>query len=603
MFKLMRSKAKFLYWFIAISFILFMGLTNMGGRGCQTSLQQDPRMQAAGEVNGSPILRTHYQEYYRSLVAQLRNQSAAREVNPNQYAEAEERAWNDLVRRQIMEDAMDDMGITVSPEEIKDRFENNPPFQILQYFRNQETGQVDMDAYYAALTNPEMDWSSFEIYVRDLIRNEKLEARLTADIQVSDQEVRDEYLNQTGRAVAEYIGVSFNDIKDDYEPTDAEIQAWYSAHPEDFEEPVKAKCDVVRWKKTASDADYAEVLTFMNEIREEILSGQKTFEEAAAEYSDDGSATRGGDLGTFGRDRMVASFTEAAFSLPVGEISEPVKTPFGYHLIEVLDQSKDADSGEVFQVHARHILLKVTPSEETLGEISEQAQAFVDRVNGSNFVSTAQAEAMDLLQPVPFIKGRDIPAIPLSLAGSNWAHGAKAGSISRVFETNDYFYVVHSRGTQPAGVAPLEDVRSRVRLAVTRDRDQKRAREILSPAVGQVQMGKTMAEVAAAGSPLMHAVTDTFGANDNILNVGYGTDFNKKALQGTVGTLVPEVETNRGMFALTPLWIQPVDEAQFESRKEGIRQALLARKRAEAVEEWLQAQEEEAEIKDFRFNN
>ena len=602
MFKLMRSKAKFLYWFIAISFILFMGLTNMGGRGCQSSLQQDPRMQAIGEVNGSPILHTEYQDYYRSLVQQLRNQSQNREVNPNQYANAEQRAWDDMVRRQIMDQAMDEMDIEVSPEEIKDRFENNPPFQILQYFRNQETGQVDMDAYYAALTNPEMDWSGFEVFVHDLIRSEKLQQAVTEGVSVSDEEVREEFLNQTGQAVAEYIGVSFNDIKDDYQPADEEIQAWYDDHPEDFEEPVKASVDAVRWKKVASDADYEEIKQFVNEIREEILSGQKTFEEAAAEYSDDGSATRGGDLGTFGRDRMVAEFTAAAFSLPVGEISEPVRTQFGYHLIEVLEQHMDEETGDLFQVHARHILLKVTPSEETLAEISEAAQAFADRVKGATFVSTAQAEALDLLQPVPFIEGRDIPAIPLSLAGGYWAHGAKAGSVSRVFETNDYFYVLHAKGTQPAGVAPLEDVRSRVRLAVTRDRDQKRAKEILSPAVGQVQMGQTMAEVAAGGENLIHAVTDTFGANDNIMNVGYGTDFNKLALQGSVGTLIPEVETNRGLFALTPLWIKPLDTAEFESRQEGIRQALLSRKQGEALEEWLTAREEAAEIKDFRYS-
>jgi peptidyl-prolyl cis-trans isomerase D len=601
MFKLMRSKAKFLYWFIAISFILFMGLTDMGGGGCKNALQHDPRTEAVGEVNGSPITRVEYTEFYRSLVQQLRSQSQTREVNANQYANAEQRAWDGLVRRKIMDQAIEDLKIEVTPEEIKARFENNPPFQILQYFRNQETGQVDMDAYYAALQNPEVDWAGFEVFVRDLIRSEKLQDAVTMDVTVSEDEVREEYINQTGQAVAEYIGVVFNNIRDDYEPSESEIEAWYNAHPEDFENPAKAECDVVRWKKTPSDTDYEELLQFMNEIREEILSGEKTFEEAAADYSDDNNAARGGDLGTFGRDRMGDEFTEAAFNLPVGELSQPVKTPFGYHLIEVLEQHNDEETGELFQVHARHILLKVTPSEDTLALIGDHAQAFADRVNGSNFVSTAKAEALDLLQPVPFAQGRDIPGLSLSLAGGNWAHGAKKGSVSRVFETNDYFYVLHAKGTIPAGLAPLDEVRSRVRMAVVRDRDLTRAKEMLNPAVGQVQMGKTMAEVAA-GTELVHAVTDTFGANDNVLNVGYGTDFNTAALNGQVGTLIPEIETNRGVYALIPQWIKPLDDADYQSRRDGIQQALLARKQAEYLEEWLTEKEEAAEIKDRRYS-
>jgi parvulin-like peptidyl-prolyl isomerase len=85
----------------------------------------------------------------------------------------------------------------------------------------------------------------------------------------------------------------------------------------------------------------AEALALANELRERILAGED-FAALAQAYSDDtGSAANGGDLGWFGRGRMVAPFEEAAFSLPVGEVSEPIKTDFGYHLIEVTE--KDAE--------------------------------------------------------------------------------------------------------------------------------------------------------------------------------------------------------------------------------------------------------------------
>ena len=69
------------------------------------------------------------------------------------------------------------------------------------------------------------------------------------------------------------------------------------------------------------------------EIKEKINNGL-SFEDAAKEFSSCPSSSQGGDLGSFTRGRMVPEFEDAAFSLEVGEVSEPVKTQFGYHLIK-----------------------------------------------------------------------------------------------------------------------------------------------------------------------------------------------------------------------------------------------------------------------------
>ena len=74
------------------------------------------------------------------------------------------------------------------------------------------------------------------------------------------------------------------------------------------------------------------------ELKKEIENGNISFEEAAAENSICPSGKNGGDLGYFGKGQMVPEFEKAAFSLPVGEVSNPVKTQFGYHLIKVTAQ-------------------------------------------------------------------------------------------------------------------------------------------------------------------------------------------------------------------------------------------------------------------------
>jgi hypothetical protein len=108
---------------------------------------------------------------------------------------------------------------------------------------------------------------------------------------------------------------------------------------------------------TGSQGPYpdAEALALANELRARILAGED-FAALAQAYSDDtGSAVNGGDLGWFGKGRMVAPFEEAAFSLPVGEVSEPVKTDFGYHLIEVLekDSARPKDEAQLQQEQAQ----------------------------------------------------------------------------------------------------------------------------------------------------------------------------------------------------------------------------------------------------------
>ncbi len=600
MFKFLRSQAKVFYWVIAGSFILFLFLGGMTGRGCQAPGSNSIEPGIVGSVNGDKITAQQYDFAVRQQVSQMRQQGGNQELNANQYAIAETQAWDALIRNLIIEQAIADRKIKVDDEEVLAVFQNNPPMEILNQFRD-ESGNVDMNAYYSALQDPANDWTSAENYIRTILPRQKLNDEIAGLASVTDEELREEYIRQTGRAVAEYMGATFADLGDGYEPTDDEIAAWYSDHQDDYRVDTLAKAQVVRFAKTPSEADYADVLLDIQAIREEILSGAKDFAVAASEYSEDpGSAARGGDLGRFDRNRMVAPLTAVAFELPVGEVSEPVKTKFGYHLIEVTDRSLDSGTGEVYEVEARHILLKVQPGPDTLDLIRQSAENFRLRVTGENFATTAEAEALDLVSPEPFPAGRDIPSVALSLRGSQWAFGADAGEVSRIFENRDFYYIVLAEGTIPGGTRPLDEVKGQVSLAVRKEHNLAAAKAKLAPAVGEVQLGKTMAEVASAYG-LAHAVTDTFTANGNVDGVGYGTDFNLKVITGTVGRLIPEIPTLRGVFAATPLWIAPVDQADFDQRQAGLRAVLMQRAQGEVINKWFDDQIAAAEIVDNRY--
>lgn len=122
--------------------------------------------------------------------------------------------------------------------------------------------------------------------------------------------------------------------------TDEEIKKYYQEHKDEFkaEESVKARHILIRVPEGADAKAWKDAEKKAEMIRQKLLKGED-FAKLAKEYSEDpGSKNRGGDLGYFSKGRMIPEFEKAAFSLKKGEISRPVKTSFGYHIIKVEDR-------------------------------------------------------------------------------------------------------------------------------------------------------------------------------------------------------------------------------------------------------------------------
>lgn len=157
-----------------------------------------------------------------------------------------------------------------------------------------------------------------------------------------DRKTQLQLMQQEARVLIAAYG---EDLNKELEPKPEEIEAYLKENPELDEAGAKAKAD---------------------EILKRIRSGED-FAALAKKFSTDGSRTKGGDLGYFTRGRMVPEFEQTAFNTPAGQVADPVKTQFGYHIIKVVDkrQSKAGGEGEAGEeVRASHILIPITKGQE-----------------------------------------------------------------------------------------------------------------------------------------------------------------------------------------------------------------------------------------------
>src|SRR5580704_1922654 len=193
-------------------------------------------------------------------------------------------------------------------------------------------------------------------------------AEQLAELKALAQEARRLKIDQTPDAKAQMAmrddqliaGLLYQQISKNTKPSPADLQAYYDAHKNEWE-TVTARHILIRFKGSPvglkdgqKDLTDEEALAKAKDLRAKIVAGGDFAALAKAESDDVGSGANGGSLGEFTRGRMVPPFDEAAFTLKVDEVSEPVKTQFGYHVIQVtkhdtkkMDDVKNEITGKV----------------------------------------------------------------------------------------------------------------------------------------------------------------------------------------------------------------------------------------------------------------
>jgi len=595
MLKVMREKSKTILWIVAVSFILFM--VGVWGMDLQSAKQQ-VSMGTIGEVDGREIGVNDYRSEINTLVQNYRRSNQENEPPEDVRRQFDDQAWQNLLQRAVLQREVEKRGLIATDKEIVTYIRSNPLPMFFQNPAFQTNGQFDVSKYQAALNDPRVDWTWLEDYVRGLLPFEKLRQEVVAAVRVTDGEVRERFLADQEQARATYVAVSPREFRDTTAViTDSEIETYYREHADALKRPESALLAYVLFEKTASQADEDEVLSRAKEIFEEARGGGD-FAEMARIYSEDNqTATAGGDLGFFGPGMMVPEFEAAAFALAPGAVSEPVKTKFGYHIIKA-EETRLTDKGTP-EIHARHILLKVEPSQESIAALYERAGNLAQEAQRKGFDKAVADAGLTATETTPFTKGDFIPGIGMLPRANAFAFGNPVGSTTTAIDGPRGLYVFSIKARTPEGVPPLEEIKTAVKDRLMNDRQREAARARATEIANFVRGGRTI-EDAIAQFGLEKRETPLFTRATTVGGIGRGTPFTYAAFSLQPGQTSGAVETNTGFYVLRVEERKAANEADFAARKELIRQQIQKEKSESRFQEYVEGLLANAEITDRR---
>lgn len=324
------------------------------------------------------------------------------------------------------------------------------------------------------------------------------------------------------------------------------------------------------------------------DIRNRIRSGEADFAEMARQYSEDASASQGGDLGWFGPGQMVEPFENAAFAANAGEVAGPVKSQFGYHLIQVIARAEN-------EVRIADLALEIDANVSTLNQIQEELddlRYFAEETG--DFDQEAQRMNMNIQRVRVEEEQANIPGIGSGYAVLDFLETADAGDISEIIELDETFIVAYLEEIIPEGYQPFEEVQAEIELRTYIEK--KKA--VLAERLEQAYEAGGFDNLSSVPGARVQNASVTFGSSV-VPGLGAEPVFIGTALGLAEGASSGVIAGDNAVFALRAIRINE-PAAITENEQENIRGQLLQQRRNAVHTQWLASLREHADIKDFR---
>jgi peptidyl-prolyl cis-trans isomerase D len=535
MLKLMRDSFQHLKWIliaIVAAFIFGFVYFDMGLGGASASTRDQQKGYAA-RVNGETITtrefdravamtEDQYKQMYKQqltpeMLAALGVQKGVLDSLVDQKLLMQEArrlkltaTQEELQRRLLQIETLNPGGKWVGPE-LYARFCQQMGFASPAEFEDELGKQITLEKMESALQNTiVISPKAAEAEYRRVTENAKIRyvlypaAREATNVTVTDADVDqyykthpDKYTHGEQRAV-KYLVADVTRLRSAIHPSDAELLKRYEAAKEDYRQPESAHIlhILIKVDPGAAPAVDAAARAKAESLVKQLRAGADFAALAKANSGDPSSSGKGGDMGFVKRGETVEPFDNAAFSIPLNTISDPIRsTEFGYHIIKVLER-KSAGYRTFDEVKGQ--LSQQVADQQAKDQAREEVTRIMQRIqaskpkNANDFAKFANEKVVSS-DTLWFGKSDPIPGLGNNQALSTWAFGAKEGDTGEIIGTNRGPAIPFLYGVRSAGVAPLKDIRDKVAT----DTRMEKSRQLATAALTRALPAPTVDALAA----------------------------------------------------------------------------------------------------------
>jgi len=526
MLRYMRKNVK--SWIVKLAFFVIILVFSFWGVGSMTAKKRN----VVATVNGSAITTKSLSEAYDRLLQ--RYQQQYKDQFSSEMAaqlKLKQQALNSMIDRQLMLDYGHKFKLVVSDEELQTSISRMAAFQ--------HNGSFDPRLYRQLLSYNHLTPADFENSLRDDLLLDKLRQLFNSGAKVTSQEVDQLHRQQKEKISLDMVKLDPRNFSSSIKVSDKDLPDYFTAHRDDFRVPEKRNIMVVKIdsgevekKIIISDkyiatyyedhqGDYVvpeqvkarhilfkvnqddpvsawdEAKTKAQEIIAKLKQGQD-FSTLAKQYSQGPSASRGGELGSFGRGSMVKSFEEASFSLPAGSFTQvPVRTRFGYHVIQTEEHKSAYTKG--LDAVKKEIKAKLVKEQlpRLVKQTIDQVAVSLKGATPETFMKKAETLSAPVLETGFFTQKGSIKGIGTDRALTAKVFSTPIGTMTRVEnpQQNSYFFMV--KGIQKTYLPEFKQVGEKVKNAYQLVQAQAKVKALAATILAEAKDKKNLDDVAA----------------------------------------------------------------------------------------------------------
>lgn len=585
-----------------------------------TDLMGTPGKGVVAKVDGEDITAEEVRETARGMLQQQGAQLGANAAMLLPFFA--QRAADQLVDRQALVSEAEHLGLKATPQEVKDELQHG---RYSEYFF--PGGTFIGEAEYATmLQRANLTPALFEENVRKEVLISKLQALITGSASVSDAAIRQEFDKQNTKVKFEYGVFKQDDIKKGLHPAAEELKAFYDGHQKSYANSIpekrKVKYAMIDLGKVAAGVQMAqdELQAYYNQHRDEyrvpeqakvshiliktplpgpdgkvdekgMAEAQKraedllkqlragaTFEDLARKYSEDpGSAKEGGSLGWIGKGRTVPEFEKASFSLPKGQISDLVKSSYGFHIIRV-DDRQDAHMKTLEEVKGQ--IEPVLKQQKAQQIAQKQADDLVQAAKTQGLDAAASAKGLPIVTSDFFARKDMVPGLGPSPQFMDAVFTTAEKSPAQVAPTSQGFAVFDLLAVKPQSTPTFDEIRARVEEEFKNERSSvllsQKAQELSDRAKSEHDLKRAAKELGAT------VKTSEFVAPDGqVPDIGSMTGQAASVFSMKPGDISGPINSGANGVVVAVTEVQAPSEADFTAKRDQIRDALLQSKEQE----------------------